>query len=103
MILQISQQINDKIKELEVLKEQLHYTSAKEAKYTLALAKVIMRLKQDGESISLIRDLAKGECWQEQLDKDSEKANYDIVKEKVDIVKAQLNGYQTIHKHLEEI
>lgn len=103
MLLQISQQINDKIKELEVLKHQLQFNSAKEAEYVLALAKVVLRLKSEGMPITLIRDVAKGDVWREQMEKDAEKANYDIVKEKVDIVKAQLNGYQTIHKHLEEI
>lgn len=104
MLLQISQQINDKIKELEELKNQLQFNAAKEADYQLALAKAILVLKSGGQTpISIIRDLAKGECYQQQLDKDTEKARYDIVKEKVDIVKAQLNGYQTIHKHMEEI
>lgn len=103
MLFQISQQINDKIKELEVLKEQLKFTAIKEAEYSLALAKVMLKLRSEGMPITLIRDVAKGDCWKEQMDKDTEKANYDIVKEKVDIVKSQLNGYQTIHKHLEEI
>jgi hypothetical protein len=103
VILQISQQINDKIKELETLKEQLKFTAIKEAEYSLALAKVMLRLKSEGMPITLIKEVGKGECWKEQMEKDTEKASYDITKEKVDIVKAQLNGYQTIHKHLEEI
>lgn len=104
MILQISQQINNKINELEDLKNKLVFNAAKEAEYQLKLAQVILRLKTIGETpTTIIRDIAKGECWQEQLDKDKEKTQYDIMKEKIDIVKAQLNGYQTINKHLEEI
>lgn len=103
MLLQISRQINDKIQELETLKNDLVFNASLEAEYQLKLAKVILRMKTEFIPTTIIKDLAKGECYQEQINKDAEKARYDIVKEKVDIVKSQLNGYQTIHKHLEEI
>ena len=51
---------------------------------------------------TIIEKVAKGICWKECLEKDLAETQYKVNLEKADIIKAQLNGYQSINRYLSE-
>ena len=84
------------------------------AEYDKSLAKTIIQLKNgkefelDGSKISNpiasnAEKIAKGVCWKEKLNKEQAEGTYKAYFVKLDILKTQMNGLQSIKKHAEEI
>ncbi len=82
------------------------------ANYDKAIAVTIMKLNNgkalelDGETVkdpakSIMEKIAKGICYQERLDMDVAEANYKSQVLKLDAVKAVLNGWQSVNRHLD--
>ena len=84
------------------------------AEYEKSVTITIMRLKNgeefrvDGRSIhntqaTLSEKLAKGICWKEKIDMEKAEADYKNTLAKVEALKAKLNGWQSIYRHLSEV
>ena len=83
-------------------------------KYECKIAKTVMELKNgvslkiDGETItnppvSIMEKIAKGYCYKEKLSAELAESTYKNCNTRIEILKAQLNGYQSINKHLSEV
>jgi len=115
---QMSQLIEQKIKQmdavdgiLDILAEQ---KSSATGLYELALAKKIIQLKNgiefniDGEKVqnpptTIIEKIAKGLCYSESIHKDLCESKYKNAITRIDMLKSQLNGYQSINRYMKEI
>ena len=109
--------INGKIEELEQLKKELDsmpdVVSNSSAEYEKKLAKTIIQLKNgvsfnlEGVDVSnplttITEKVARGLCWAEAMKAQLDEIKYKNLNKKIDIVEAQLNGYQSINRHLSE-
>lgn len=115
-ILTTANKIHNKIKELEEQRENLLPASFDKAKsiseYDKAIALTELKLRNglitefEGVSISnlpvtLIRDIAKGICYQENFNREIGESNYKAIVSIMDAIKAEMNGLQSINKHIE--
>jgi len=113
----VAERINEKVLLLENRRADLKPAAAKmaatKADHKRALATVLIKLKNgqtftlEGQDIkdppaTITKSIAEGICWAEQLRMDAAKTEYEIVKDKLDIVCAELNGLQSIYRHLDE-
>ena len=80
--------------------------------YDKALAVTIIGLKNgkkmilDGEEIekpptTILEKIAKGICYKEKLELEEAEALYKSLISNIDSLKAELNGYQSINRHLD--
>ncbi len=101
----IAQKIHDAIKEIgkEGQKSEglINTKATTSADYDKQVAKAILTLKANGHPVSIIDKLARGECADALVAKilaeEMLKAHY----AKMDRIKAQLNGLQSIYRHLD--
>lgn len=114
----IAQQIEAKIKLLEKGRASLQDLAMRKAitaaEYDKALAIAILRLRGgeeivlDGHRIKdppvgIIEKVAKGMVNEQRLAMDDSEAQYKLSVKKLDAVQAELNGYQSIFRHLETV
>ena len=115
-VILVQQKIQEKISLMERERPKLD-TLAREkaiyaANYDKAIAITIMKLNAGkpiklGDEViespakSIMEKLAKGICYNERLDMDVAEANYKSQVQKLDCVKAELNGYQSMNRHLD--
>jgi len=116
-VIKTAKSILEKIEELEDLKKSIIPLArdrvTKEVCYEKTIGKTLISLKNGGEHkidgevvinppVSIMDKLAKAICWEEKLSMDTaiekSKANDKII----EIVKAQLNAYQSVNKHLDQ-
>lgn len=116
-VVNVAKRIEDKIHLLEQGRSQLqelaHAKAQTLADYEKQLAITLLRLK-NGQELALdghkarglaatyMEKVARGMCWQERLAADEAEANYKLTVSKMESVKAELNGYQSIFRHLDE-
>jgi hypothetical protein len=113
---QVAEEIEKKIKELDILKEKIKMYADKKAQaqtlYDLELAKIIIGLKNglqyqlgdktiENPPATLIEKIARGICWEKGLEKEKADAEYKGLITKIETVCAQLNGWQSINRHLD--
>lgn len=83
------------------------------AKYEKKVALTMISLKNgiefelDGQKVSnppttTTEKIARGICWHEKLKAEESEALYKSLIVNIETIKAQLNGYQSINRHLEE-
>jgi len=116
-IVKIANKIVEKIGTLEMgrdlLKDKATDKAETIATYEKALAVTIIRLKNgaefeiDGHKVknplaTIMEKIAKGICYQEKLDMELAEASYKNAIVGMAAIQAELNGYQSIFKHLEE-
>ena len=81
--------------------------------YEMTIAHTIISLKNgveyelNGQKISnppvtIMDKIARGICWKEKLKADEAETMYKSLIVNIEVIKAQLNGYQTIIKYLDE-
>jgi len=114
-LLNISEEIKQKVKLLEnmraEIRERAERKSAALADYNKQMAITIIKLKNksitewEGEEIKAtasneIEKIAKGMCWEAKLEKEKATALYKALISNIDAVQAELNGYQSINRHL---
>lgn len=115
-VITIASKIEEKIKQLEEMRDNILPASFDKAKgisqYDREVAITILKLKsgiiKEWEGIScvgiaqtLIPAIAKGICFQACFDKELGEGNYKAILSCIESLKAELNGYQSINKHLE--
>ena len=82
------------------------------ANYDKALALTIVKLRNgvemefEGQKIlnppvTIMEKIAKGICWKERLELEEAEGEYKSLITNIETVKAELNGLQSINKHLE--
>ena len=117
-LMQMADNIKAKIQQLEDEGKQLDTLARDKAtsltNYECELAKTVMKLKNgvsleiEGETIinppvSIMEKIAKGYCYKERLKAELAESSYKNCNTRIEILKAQLNGYQSINKHLSEV
>lgn len=115
-ILTNAQKIHNKIAELEEQRERLLPASFDKAKsisdYDKAIAITELKLRNglitefegvqiNSLPVTLIRDIAKGICYKENFNKEIGESNYKAIISIMDAIKAEMNGFQSINKHIE--
>ena len=73
-----------------------------EKDYRIALARKIVMLKDSGQSVTLIGDIARGECADEKFARDLAEARYQSGRELLQSLQTQVSALQTILKYQEE-
>ena len=115
-LIDVSRKIELGIKELGELRKRLESFNRSNhmAQYEKEVAKTIIKLRNgvelevDGQRIvnppvTIVERIAKGVCWKERMALDQSEAEYKAILESIDIVKAQLNAYQSINKNLSHL
>lgn len=116
-IVKVAGLIEQKIKLLEMgrkeLKDRAQRKAETIAEYEKIMAIRILELKNkenimwQGEMIknppnTLIEKIARGMCWQEKLETEKAEAEYRNAIAGLSCIQAELNGYQSINRFLEE-
>jgi len=117
-IINVAAKIEEKIKLLEkgrlLLDERAQAKANAIAEYEKSLAKTAMLLKNSDDPIvfdgvtfhklpvTLIPQAAKGICYQNKINMDLAESRYKIAIEGLRCIEAELNGYQSIFRHLDE-
>lgn len=114
----VAQEISKKIKLLEegrnILTTKAQAKANTIANYDRAFAKTLIKLNNGVEfeiddvkiqnpKTILIDKITKGICWKERLDMELADAEYKNAISCLDCLKTELNGYQSINRHLSEI
>ena len=103
----VSEKIEEKIKLLEVGREQLKERAKNKAvtmaEYDKQLSKSILKLKMEGHPATLIEKLAKGECFQYLLDKELAEAMYKNAITGLSTIGSELNGWQSLNRYQTEV
>lgn len=115
-VITIAVKIEKKIAELEAAREMIFDAAQEKANgisnYDRAIAITTLKLKNkqithfEGVAIetlpaTLIAAVAKGICFQECFDKEAKDSIYRGLITQIEAIKAELNGLQSINKHLE--
>jgi hypothetical protein len=115
-LIQISEQIVKKIKEIDIIRGELKIRGENKAQtasnYDRAIALLLMGMKNGQEYVlagckiinppaSIMDKVARGICWQEKLEMDKAEANYKSVVSNLDAVKSQLNALQSLNRNLD--
>ncbi len=106
-VIQVAASIEQKIALLESFRQRLNkFTKEKVlstaiAEYDKSIAIAVANLKAKGEPVTIIEKLAKGECWQTREKVSQAEITYKAIVANIDIIKAQLMGFQSIYKHLD--
>ena len=116
-VLENKQKIEQKIQELEGLRESVFPAAEQKAKtmgeYRKKKAVTILKLRNEviksfeGELIkyplqtTVTGDIASGICWREKMEQDEAEGIYKGLITILDAVKAELNGLQSINRRLE--
>lgn len=104
-ILTISRAIQDKVASLENGRKLLmKYAKEKAAairEYDEVMAHTIIAMKKDHPA-SLCKELAKGACAAKREQMEVAIESYKIVNTTLDCIKAELNGLQSVNRHLSE-
>ena len=105
--IQVAQKIEQKINLLEKARQQLQPRAKKKAEtisdYEKILSQTILRLKTEGSlPATLIEKVARGECWKARLDMELADAQYTNAIKGLAAIVAELNGWQSINRHLSE-
>ncbi len=72
-----------------------------EKEYRQALAREIFRLRQEGQPVSLVGDLARGNIAEAKYKRDLAEAKYHAGREALDSLRTQVSALQTILKYQE--
>lgn len=106
-VMQVAASIEQKIALLEEFRQRLNtftrnkVLSTAIAEYDKQIAIAVAKLKAAGEPVTIIEKLAKGECWQAKGKVSHAEVEYKAIVANIDIIKAQLMGFQSIYKHLD--
>ena len=117
-LVKIAEEIQKKIRLLaagrKILKVRAYAKAEAIANYEKAIAKTLIQLKNkvpfeiDGNEIvnppaTYTMNIAKGVCFQEKIAYELEEAKYKNAIEGMRAIQAELNGYQSIFRYLDEV
>jgi hypothetical protein len=114
----IALRIDDKIKLLERMRVEIRERAEKKAiaisEYDKAIAITLIKLKNkvemtlDDQKVinppaSIMEKIAKGICFKERLEAEKSDALYKSLISNIDSVQAELNGLQSVNRHLDNL
>ena len=106
-VINVANAIDHKIKQLEQMRAAIKQRATDKAmaisEYDKALAKSILMLREKGHPTTIIEKVAKGECWSARYDMELADGLYKSLISNMNCVQAELNGLQSINRHLSEI
>ena len=115
-VIDVSNEIQERIKALSTYRDQLKELSKNKAEcsadYERALARCIVELRSGKEMqidtvivkdppATVLEKVAKGIVWQVGMNRDVAEARYKNAIANIEAVKAELNGWQSIYRHLD--
>ena len=105
-VLQVAKQIEEKIHLLERGRGELEALARKKAitigDYVKKLESTIITIKEDGNlPATLTPKVAEGRCWKERVAMELADALYKVQIKKMESVQAELNGWQSINRYLD--
>jgi len=106
-VMNVANAIDFKISQLEQMRGAIKQRATDKAKaiseYDKVLAKHIILLREDGHPTTIVEKLAKGQCYSERYDMELADGLYKSLISNMNCVQAELNGLQSINRHLSEI
>ena len=117
-LIEISKKIEEKIHLLEKGRELLTELSTKAVEaggqYEKTLATTLLKLENGGISEwegydctkiakTNMDKIAKGMCWAEKIAMDKADKEYKIALVKMEAIKTEMNGYQSVNRYLKEV
>jgi len=106
-ILNLSKEIYDSVTRLEKGSTEIFYLAKdlaeKERDYRRALAHEIIRLKGEGERITLISDIARGLLADEKFERDLAEERLKAGKASLEAIQVRINGLQSILRYQNEL
>ena len=103
----VQERIESKIRQLDkvmlTMPDKIKAKATTAAEYDRDIAKTIVFLKDDGMAISIIDKLARGKCWEARYAMEEADAIYRATLKQIGILEAQLNGYQSIYRQMEQV
>lgn len=117
-VLEVSQEIEKRIKLLEQARLQLAERASSKAvaiaDYDRVLAITLIKLRNGVEMafeghriknipVTIMEKIAKGMCYDERLLLEESIASYGVAASGINSLQAELNGFQSIYRHLEKI
>lgn len=115
-VISMKKKIEDKISELECHRNSIQgaseFKAEKKAQYAKDLAIAILKLRNkvivefEGQKIdnlpaNLIPKVAEGICWESCLENEKAESGYKGLIVQLDSLKAELNGLQSLNRHLD--
>jgi len=105
-LIEIADEIRAKVKLLEIGRKELQGKAINKAnsiaEYDKSLAIAIIRHKDSGKfPATLIEKIAKGDCYKERATAELADAEYKLTITKMNAIQAELNGFQSIYRHLD--
>ena len=96
--------IDSKIAELEALRGTLLPLASRRAqaigKYAVDLRVAIITLRADGQPVTIASKLAEGACSESLIAKELAEGCYQVARQQQRAIEAELNGCQSIFRHL---
>ena len=117
-VVNLSDEILRKNQILENMRREIRGRSERKAKaisnYDKRLALIMIKLRNgvditfEGQQVkdtptTIIEKIARGMCWKERLEMEEADAEYKSLITNIETVKAEMNGLQSINKHLGQI
>lgn len=117
-IIQIAEEIQKKIQEIDLIRKEIKSRGDAKAEtitnYEKAITITLIRLENgasfliDNDTVqnppkSIMDKLAKGLCWKEKLEMEKAEASYKSLIINLEAVQSQLNGLQSIFRHLDNV
>lgn len=116
-LIKVADKIEHRINLLEAGRKEIKKRAENKAQtiahYEKELALTLIKIKEGVEMeleghkikalpVSIMEKVAKGMCWKERLDMEQADAEYRNAVAGMRALEAELNGYQSIYRHLEE-
>lgn len=96
----VAQELYDSTKRLEKGSKEIFNLAKKmaekEREYTIALAHEFMQLKEQGLSVGLIKEVARGNTADKKFDRDLAEAEYTAGRDSLKAISTQVNALQSI-------
>ena len=117
-LMEIASKIEEKIhlleKGREVLQEKTNRAVEASGEYEKALAITLLKLENKaitewgGYDCTKIAKgnmdkIAKGMCWKEKMEMDKAEKEYKITLVKLEMIKTEMNGYQSVNRYIKEV
>ena len=105
-LIEIADHIRSKVRLLEEGRNQLQNKAKNRAlaisEYDKSLAIAIIKHRDSGKyPATLIEKISKGDCYKERAAAELAEAEYKLTVTKMNAIQAELNGYQSIYRHLD--
>lgn len=107
-IIEIKDCIESLIKEIGKCRREIEEKGKAKAKaisnYDMRIQISVVTLREEGKfPVTLIEKIAKGLCCKDREDMEIADSGYKACISNLEALKAQLNGYQSIYRHLESV